>query len=67
VPETVNFHEPPSFLLARLYKRTGRNYKKRVDGPNLFDKADPARAYEKCPCFGQMLDEMLTMARNAGL
>lgn len=67
-PETVNFDEPPARLLARLYRQhAGRTYKKRVDGPNLFDRADPQRAYVACPYFKQMLDEMLAMARAAGL
>ena len=67
-PEAVNLNEPPSRLLMRLYKQhAGRTYKKRVDGPGLFDKADPSVAYEKCPCFRKMMDEMLAMARASGL
>lgn len=67
-PERVNFGEPPAYLLTRLYRHhAGRSYKKRVDGPNLFDKADPNVAYAKCPFLRQMLDEMLSMARAVGL
>jgi hypothetical protein len=67
-PEAVNSAEPPSKLLIRLYEqRLRRTYKKRVDGPNLFDQADPIQAYGKCPHLKQMLDEMLSMAKAAGL
>lgn len=49
-PETINFDEPPSRLLDKLYRQhRGRSYKKRVNGPDLFAKADPRRAYDKSP------------------
>lgn len=67
-PEAVNFDEPPSKLLDRVYHQaTGRGYKKVVYGAGLFAKLDPAVAYANCPRLGQLLDEMLRMARNAGL
>lgn len=67
-PETINFDAPPSHLLNQLYRlHTRRIYKKRVDGAGLFAQADPAVVYEKCPHFRQMLDEMLVMAKAAGL
>ena len=57
-----------SRLPARLYRQhAGRTYKKRVDGPSLFDRADPQKAYQLCPYLQQMLDEMLAMAKQAGL
>jgi hypothetical protein len=65
-PETVNFTEPPSRLLGRLYKdNLHRTYKKIVDGKELFDRAEPEIAYNRCPRLKELLDEMLQMARNA--
>ena len=65
-PETVNFTEPPSRLLSRLYKENlHRTYKKIVDGKELFDRAEPEIAYNTCPRLRELLDEMLQMARNA--
>ena len=67
-PETVNFDEPPSKLLDRLYwERLRRKYKKTVDGIELFGRLDPGIAYTKCPNFQAMMDAMLEMARGAGL
>jgi hypothetical protein len=67
-PETVNFNEPPARLLGKLYRdKLKRTYKKRVDTPNLFDRADPAQGYAKCPYLKLMLDEMLAMAQKSGL
>ena len=66
-PESVNFDEPPSKLLERLYRgRLRRSYKKVTDGGSLFDRLDPDTVYSKCPHFGEMMDEMLTLARSAG-
>jgi hypothetical protein len=65
-PETVNFTEPPSKLLSRLYKDSlHRTYKKIVDGKELFDRAKPELAYGKCPKLKALLDEMLEMAHSA--
>jgi Domain of unknown function (DUF4276) len=67
-PETVNFTEPPAKLLDRIYmKQTKRNYKKTTYGKQLFAKLDPARAIAKCPYLKAMLDEMLILAKDAGL
>ncbi|MCI0537934.1 MAG: DUF4276 family protein [Verrucomicrobiales bacterium] len=67
-PEQVNFTEPPARLLDRLYKQFRRkNYKKTTDGKLLFAKLDPAIATSKCPYLKVMLDEMLAMAKTAGL
>jgi hypothetical protein len=66
-PESVNFQEPPSKLLHRLYKKTGREYKKVVDGSALFQKLDPDHARERCPHLGALLDDMLSLANAAGL
>lgn len=66
-PETVNNQEPPAELLHRLYqKHYKRDYKKRVDGTNLFDGLDPAAACQKCPHLKLMLEEMLHLARDIG-
>lgn len=67
-PEKVNFAEPPARLLDRLYQsRLNRRYKKTTDGTNLFRALDPAIAYAKCPNLKLLLDEMLQMAKGAGL
>ena len=67
-PETVNFREPPSSLLARLYRQQlDQAYKKTSYGGALFAKANPDIAYEKCPNLKGMLDEMLSLAKSAGL
>jgi len=67
-PERVNFDEPPATRLRAEYRRTlNREYKKPVDGPNLLRKLDPDTAAQKYPYLKQMLDEMLQLARDAGL
>jgi hypothetical protein len=67
-PERVNFNEPPAKLLDRIYKKqTKRSYKKTTYGKQLFAKLDPAVAIGKCPYLKAMLDEMLSLARAAGL
>lgn len=63
LPETVNFNEPPAKLLDRLYReRERRSYKKVTDGRNLFLKASPEVAYQRCPYFKRLLDDMLDLA-----
>lgn len=63
-PETVNFNEPPARLLERVYQiRLGRRYRKVVDGSNLFLELSPDAAYQQCPRFKMLLDEMLHLAR----
>jgi hypothetical protein len=65
-PETVNFDEPPSKLLNRLYRdKLSRRYQKVVEGYNLFQKLEPAAAYDKCPYLRALLDDMLERARRA--
>ena len=67
-PEEVNFDEPPSKLLGRLYdEKTKRTYKKVTHGKELFDKLDPGVAYRKCPRLKELLDQMLHMAETRGL
>lgn len=67
-PETVDFDEPPAKLLNRLFKESGlRGYDKVITGSTLFAKLDPRTAYSKCPHLREMLDEMLFLAREAGL
>ena len=66
-PEGVDFEEPPSRLLRRLYRdQMGRGYKKIVDGTDLFSKLNPDVARSKCPHLRKLLDEMLRLAREAG-
>jgi len=67
-PEQVNFDEPPAKLLTRLYKQTLKEgYKKVIDGYDLFSRLDPEIAYEKCPYLAAMLNDMLSIAKEAGL
>ncbi len=67
-PEQVNFVEPPAKLLDAIYKRRlKQNYKKVTDGKDLFARLDPAVAVSKCPYLKAMLEEMLTLAKAAGL
>jgi hypothetical protein len=67
-PEAVDFEKPPSQLLDDLYRRTlQRRYNKVADGKALFSKLDPDLAYSKCPYLHRMLDDMLGLARKAGL
>jgi len=67
-PEGIDFDEPPAKLLQRVYKeKTRRTYKKRTHGSELFRALDPSVACRKCPRLNDLLDEMLRMARDAGL
>ena len=64
-PEAINFDEPPSKLLDKIYtQKLRRKYKKRVYGEALFKKLDPEIAYDKCPSLKIMLDEILRMAKK---
>ncbi len=67
-PETVNFDEPPAKLLERLYlEKQKRRYKKVTNGSELFSKLDPNLVYERCPYFKQMMNDLLALAKGAGL
>lgn len=64
-PETVDFDEPPAKLLSRLYReKTGKGYKKVIDGADLFRSLSPDRAREKCPHLKALLDDMLALAHQ---
>ena len=66
-PETVNFDEPPSKLLQKLYRaKAGKEYKKVTYGQDLLSRADPVRVMAKCPKFKNMVDQLLELARKAG-
>ncbi len=65
-PEAVNFKEPPAELLDRLYKEaTGRGYKKRTYGQELFRELDPQVVREMCPYFRRLADELVDLAKKA--
>ncbi len=67
-PERINFNEPPAKFLDRIYRQAiGKNYKKTTYGKQLFPKLDPSVAVLKCPYLKAMLDEMLLLAKAAGL
>jgi len=55
-------------VVGKLYKeKTRHTYKKIAHGKELFDKLDPEVAYQKCSRLKCLLDDMLKMAREAGL
>jgi len=67
-PESINFDEPPSKLLNRLYRKDlGLGYKKLSYGAQLFRKLDPSIAATKCPHLDALLNDMLSLAKAAGL
>lgn len=66
-PESVNFNQPPSALLGKLYRqKLKKSYLKPAHGSALFVKLDPQIAYQKCPRLREMLDEMLHLAKQSG-
>jgi hypothetical protein len=67
-PETVNFDEPPSKLLEKLYRaKVGKEYKKVTYGRDLLARAEPARVLARCPYLKKMTDELITLSKQAGL
>jgi predicted ATP-dependent endonuclease of OLD family len=67
-PETVNFNQPPKKLLHKLYRdKLQTTYKEVTHGSGLFADLDPNLARSKCPQFKAMLDDMLALAKAAGL
>ncbi len=65
-PETVNLNEPPSRLLGRLYRdHLNRDYRKTIDGKNLFLKCSPEIVAAKCPHFSRLLTDMEQLAQAA--
>jgi len=65
-PESVNFKNPPSRFLSRIYWAKLRyKYQKAFDGPALFEQLDPDRACAKCPYLKAMLEDMLALAKAA--
>jgi hypothetical protein len=65
-PESVNFDSPPSKFLGSLYRKHNRGeYKKTVDGRQLFKRLKAEEVAEKCPRLKEMLDEMLNLAVQA--
>ena len=62
-PEEVDFDEPPSALLGRLYRqKLNRSYKKVIDGSNLFQRLEPDAACQRCPYLKRLLDDMQALA-----
>jgi hypothetical protein len=67
-PERINFDAPPAKRLNQLYQQaTRKNYKKTTYGKHLFAKLDPTIAVKKCPFLKALLEEMLALAKAAGL
>ena len=66
LPETVDFDEPPAYLLDRLYREgVGRPYRKVTDGADLFALLSPEVARTKCSYLRILLDEILDFARTS--
>ena len=64
-PEIVNFNEPPSKMLERIYsQKINKSYKKVLNGKQLFDKLDPKIAYEKCPKLKEFFDKIFDLANT---
>jgi len=67
-PESVNFNNPPKALLKRLYREKMKcEYKQVTQGFEFFARLDPAAASSVCPQLQAMLDEMVSLANDAGL
>lgn len=67
-PEQVNSARPPSQRLRQIYEsKMGRSYRKTVDGVRLFSKLDPDVAATKCPYLAKMLEDLLSLSRQAGM
>lgn len=67
-PEIVNFHEPPSYLLDRLYSEAlKKGYKKTTNGKDLFSRLEPDVVRQKCPYFKRLSDELIKLAKQHGL
>ena len=66
-PEDINFDLPPAKLLQKLYDKCHRDYRKTVDGCDLFKKLDPNIARKKCPYLSKMMDDIVQLAREAGV
>ncbi len=67
-PEVVDFDNPPAKRLDTLYlAKLRRKYVKTLDGNNLFARLDPEQARGKCRYLKKLLDELLHMAKDAGL
>ncbi len=67
-PETVNSNCPPAKLLDKLYsKHLKQSYKKTVDGKSLFAKLKPETAIKKCPKLNEFLNELVNLAKEAGI
>lgn len=61
-PEAINFDEPPSRLLARLYRdRLGRRYQKLIDGVSLLQRLSPETVYKRCEHFRLLADDLLRL------
>ena len=67
-PEKVDFDQPPKQLLSHLYRtKNDKKYHEIVDGVNLFSHLNPQAACAACPYLRATLEEMLKLARDAGL
>jgi len=67
-PEGVNFDTPPKALVKRLYREKMKcEYKQVTQGFEFFAKLDPVAASSVCPHLQSMLDEMVSLAEDAGL
>jgi hypothetical protein len=64
-PEAINFDEPPSHLLKRLYRdRLKRPYQKLIDGTALLQRLSPDAVYKRCEHFRLLADDLLRLVRR---
>jgi Domain of unknown function (DUF4276) len=64
-PEAINFDEPPSKLLNRLYQQhLHHQYRKTTDGASAFQNLSPDEVYAKCPHFRRLADDLLALAKG---
>lgn len=61
-PEAINFDQPPSRLLASLYRRRVRKpYQKLIDGSSLLQRLSPEIVYKRCDHFRLLADDLLRL------
>lgn len=66
-PEEVDDTAPPAKWLDNQYrKQLKQSYKKTTDGRRFFSQLDPDVAATKCPHLKELLDALLTLAKDAG-
>lgn len=66
-PENVNDMNPPSQVLQDLFRTRSplkKRYDKYKDGVDLLSKVDWQKAYDKCPTFKQLVDDLRSFCQS---